>query len=113
MPVIPSKSDTTNRNIGHFNDLVVHELVQDFSKLFIVWGTGQFANINTGQLADRYHKSPDPCGLHLNKYGISRLVSMIKQSVFQARSIGGSGKVHNSRLYSNTLRTGPRVSVHR
>ncbi len=111
VPVIPSKSDTTNRNIGQFNNLIVHELVQHFSKLFIVWGTGQFADMNTGQLANRYHKSPDPCGLHLNKAGISCLVRMIKESLFQAKVIGS--RVHSNRSYSNVLSTGLRGPVHR
>ncbi len=111
VPVIPSKSDITNRNIGHFNNLVVHELVQHFSKLFIVWGTGEFTDNDTGRLANRFHKSPDPCGLHLNRFGTSRLVVMIKQSIFQAKDIGS--RIHNSRSFANVTGTGTSPPVHR
>ncbi len=110
VPVIPSKSDDTNSNIGHFNDMAVNEIVKDFHKLFIVWGTGQFADNDTGRLANRFHKSPDSCGLHLNRAGICRLVVLIKESLFNAKSTGS--RVHSGRPYSNVLSTGTSVPVH-
>ncbi len=111
VPVIPSCTDTTNKNIGYFNDLVVNGLVQHFRKLFIVWGTSQFADINSGRLSPRFRKSSDQSGLHLNEVGTGCLVRIIKNSIFQSRRIGS--RVHSSRSFANVLRTGPSVLVHR
>ncbi len=113
VPVIPCKSDIINRKIGYFNQLVCNELVQHFSRLFVVEGTQNLADPYSYQLADRYSKKPDASGLHLNEKGISVLVTMIKSSIFRSKSIGMSGKVHNSRLYSSALSTEPRVPVDR
>ena len=105
VPVIPSKSDTTNTNVGYFNNLVVNELVQHFSKLYIVWGTDQFVDNMTGRLSSRFNSASDSSGLHLNKVGMIRLVRMIKDSIFDSKKFGS--KVHSSRLYSSALRDGP------
>ncbi len=104
VPVIPSCSENTNKNIGYFNDLVVNGLVQHFKKLFIVWGTSQFADVSSGRLAPRFCKSPDPSGLHLNRLGTSHLVRIIKNRIFESRRIGN--RVHSSRSYANVTVTG-------
>ncbi len=111
VPVIPSKSNETNKKIMYFNHLVCNELIQHFPKLFIVKGTQDFADPYSAQLADRYSKKPDPCGLHLNDKGIAKLVSLIKVSIFEAKIVGN--KVHNSRLFSSVVDEGPPNPRHR
>ncbi len=106
VPVIPCKSDVVNRKIMYFNQLVCNELVQHFSRLHIVEGTQDFADPYSNQRADRFAKNPDPSGLHLNDRGISRLVSKIKGTIYQAKSIGRD-EVHNNRSYVNTLKLEP------
>ncbi len=102
-PVIPTKSNKVNVKIQHFNNLVAHELTQYFPKLFVVSGTRDFADPN-GLLSDRYAKSNDRSGLHLNKFGIAHLVRSIKQSIFQGKSMGS--KVHSNRAFSNAVQYG-------
>ncbi len=111
VPVIPCKADDINVKIGRFNNLVVNELVQHFSRLFIVEGTHHFADFSNGRLAAKYLNYPDTSGLHLNKVGIASLVRFIKNSIFQARHIGS--RVHNRRTFANTLGPGTFVPGNR
>ena len=74
------------------------ELVQHFGKFFIVHGTQHFADPMSGVLDSRYCRTPDPSGLHLNKYGIAQLVRLVKNSIFQVKTIGS--RVHSNRTYA-------------
>ncbi len=104
VPVIPCKFDNVNAKIRYFNHLVVHELVQHFSRIFIVEGIQHLADPSNGRLAAKYFRYPDTSGLHLNETGIAHLVRSIKNSVFNGRHMGSW--VHNSRSFANTLKTG-------
>ena len=104
VPVLPSRNSKTVDKIRYFNTLICNELVQHFSRLFVVPNINLFANPRTGVLDRQYDIPHDKTGLHLNRLGVSWLVREIKSCVFEAGRTGS--KVHSNRSYSSAVTTG-------
>ena len=112
--LLPTKDRTLNEKVKSFNRLIYTDLLRTCSGVQVVGGFEKFAD-HREMLADGLSKTFDRQGypdlLHLNKFGVRILASLIKHSIF-FRLHGGIDKRRRSgrldgRLYSDAARNGP------
>ena len=101
--VLPTKSHDINRRVNIFNRLIVSDLIQCDLNVILVDGFIKFLDRQTNLLSAGMSKDAND-ELHLNKRGVSALVSLIKESIFRTRR---HNVINSPRLFSNTLRGGP------
>ena len=112
--VLPTKVMTLNQKVKSFNRLIYSDLLQTCPGVRVVDGFWKFAD-HRELLADGLSKTFDRQGrpdlLHLNKYGVRILASLIKQSIFIRLHGGVDKRRHNGkndgRLYSDAARNPP------
>lgn len=104
-PVLPTRSVSINRQINIFNNYLYNDLTQTDLGVVVVDGFCQaFVDTNTRCL--RQDLSTDE--LHLDRrWGVGRLVYLIKQSIFSVKRKSGKQPGVSSRSYANTVRGGP------
>jgi hypothetical protein len=112
--LLPTKNGNLNEKVNSFNRLIYTDLLRTCSGVQVVDGFQKFAD-HRGLLADgiskKFNWQGRPDLLHLNKFGVRILASLIKHSIF-IRLHGGIDKRRHSgrndgRLYSDAARNGP------
>ena len=112
--LLPTKNGALNQKVILFNRLIYTDLLRACSGVRVVDGFQKFAdyrNLLSGELSKTYDQRGFPDLLHLNKFGVRILASLIKHSIF-IRIHGGIDKRRRNgridgRLYSDASRNGP------
>ena len=105
VPVIPTKLISVNRKIIYFNNsFIYNDLVQSCPGVTVVGGTIQFADKQSNLLSESLSLHRGDV-LHLGSAGLSLLIRIIKQAIFQRKKHKHSGRP----LMSSVVRSG---SVH-
>ena len=115
--LLPTKDVILNKKVVTFNRLIYSDLLRTCSGVQCVHGFEKFADhreLLAGELSRTFDRGGFPDMLHLNKYGVRILASLIKRSIF-LRIHGGIDKRQHTRRtdgrqYSDVLRDSPPVS---
>jgi hypothetical protein len=94
-PVLPTRSESINKNIFCFNNYLLSDLRTSSVDVHVMWGLGEFVDRHSELLKTSLwgpHRDGDP--LHLSPEGTRLLVKLIKENIFSLRrSKGPSSKV--------------------
>ncbi len=103
-PVLPTKSHDKNRRINLFNQYIFNDLCQCKLSVIAVEGFTKFLDKRNNLLSSVFASSDPRDDLHLNKKGISVLVTLFKQCIFSPQVYG---KIMSNKLFTSVVRGGP------
>ena len=112
--LLPTKDVILNKKVITFNRLIYSDLLRTCSGVQCVDGFEKFADqrkLLAGELSRTFDRAGLPDMLHLNKYGVRILASLIKSSIFLRIHGGIDRRRHtrrtDGRLYSGVLQGPP------